>query len=67
MESPRFTLNREDVQKWAKNAIVFFAPALLLFLVSIQAGKSVQEAAQVLYLWGLNTAIDLTRKFIAEN
>lgn len=64
--SKRFTLNSQDLRKVAKNALTFLAPALLVFLVEIQAGHSPKEAVSVLYLWGLNTAIDLLRKFIAQ-
>jgi hypothetical protein len=63
--SQRFTLNKEDVKKWLKNAAIFFAPALLVFLVAIQAGTPREEALYLVYLWLLNTAIDLTRKFVA--
>lgn len=65
IKSKRFQLNQADVQKWALNALIFFAPAILVFLGSIQAGNSVEDSAKLLYLWALNTAIDLLRKFIA--
>jgi hypothetical protein len=64
-QSARFTLNEADVQKWSKNAVTFFAPAALLFLLEIQSGKSWKEALVALELWALNTAIDLLRKFLA--
>ena len=63
--SERFTLNTDDVKKWAKNAVIFSAPALLVFLLSIQEGRSIEESLIVLKLWALNTAIDILRKFIA--
>jgi hypothetical protein len=63
--SERFTLNKEDVKKWLKNTAIFFAPALLVFLVAIQSGTTREEALYLVYLWLLNTAIDLTRKFVA--
>ena len=65
MKSERFTLNREDVKKWLKNASIFFAPAALIFLINIQAGKSIKESLIALQVWGLSTMIDLLRKFIA--
>jgi predicted AAA+ superfamily ATPase len=65
MPSKRFTLNYDDTRKWLKNAAIFLAPALLFFLIQIQAGKPWQEALDALYLWGINTAIDILRKFVA--
>lgn len=65
--SKRFTIDNQDFNKWAKNTLVFFAPALLVFLLQLQAGKSVEESLSSIYLWALNTSIDLTKKFIAEN
>lgn len=64
--SQRFSLNSQDVKRVAKNALTFLAPALLVYLVQLQSGHSPKEAVSVLYLWGLNTAIDLLRKFIAQ-
>lgn len=64
--SERFTLNKEDLLKWGKNTLTFLAPALLIFLVAIQSGVPIKEALYSVYLWGLNTSIDLLRKFIAS-
>jgi hypothetical protein len=65
--SERFTLNQQDLRKWAENTWIFLAPALLFFLIQIQAGKSIDDALQAVYIWGLNTVIDLLRKFIAKS
>lgn len=66
MMSKRFTLNKEDVKKWAINTLTFLAPALIIFLTAIQAGVTVKEALYAIYLWGLNVSIDLLKKFIQE-
>lgn len=63
--SNRFTLNRADVEKWVKNAATFLAPAALIFLVAIQSGVPLKDALLAVYTWGLSTAIDLLRKYIA--
>lgn len=63
----RFTLREDDVAKWLKNTAVFLAPAGLIFLISLQAGKSLDESLIALKLWALNVGIDLIKKFIAEN
>jgi len=55
------------IKKVLTNSAIFLAPALLVFLVAIQSGVPVSEALNAVYLWGLNTLVDLTRKFIAGN
>jgi len=64
--SKRFQLNSADIKKWLTNAAIFFAPALLLFLTSIQAGTPYEQAIYLVYLWLLNSSIDLLRKFVAS-
>ena len=67
MKSKKFSLNKEEILKWLKNTLTFLAPALLVFLTVIQSGGTMNEALISLYLWGLNTAIDLLKKFIQKN
>lgn len=67
MDNGRFTLTRAYTERWLYNTAIFFAPAALLFLMAIQSGKSLSEALIVIELWGINTAIDIIRKFIAKN
>ena len=62
--SDQFRLDENEVKKWLENMAIFFAPAALVFLMSVQSGKSVEESLIVLKLWGINTAIDILRKFI---
>ena len=62
--SKRFTLNTKDWKKWAINTAIFLAPAMLVFLVGIQQGKSWQESLIAVKLWAINTAVDLLRKFV---
>jgi hypothetical protein len=65
--SPRFSLSINDMDKSMKNAVIFFAPAALLFLMSLQSGNTWNESIDILLLWIINTGVDLTRKFIADN
>lgn len=65
MVSKRFTLNSVELHNWFKNTALFFAPAALLFLLTIQAGGGFDEAFVAIKLWGLNTVIDVLRKFSA--
>lgn len=64
--SKKFALIKPDLIRVAKNAAIFLAPALLVFLTSIKAGLTVREAMFAVYLWALNTSIDLLRKFTEE-
>lgn len=66
MTSEKFSLNDEDFKKVVKNAIIFLAPALIVFLTAIQSGVDFKTAMGAVYLWGLNTSIDLLRKFVQE-
>jgi hypothetical protein len=43
---------------------VFAAPALLVFFSSIQAGVPLKDALGAVYLWLLNTVIDLLKKYL---
>lgn len=65
--SQRFTLNKQDINKWAKNGLIFFGPGILLVLIAIQSGKTPQEALYIFWYWLLALVIDLLRKFISEN
>ncbi len=63
--SERFTLDRNDLTKWSRNALVFLAPALLVLVASIVkvVPTDFKYGAVVLYL--LNLLVDLLRKFVA--
>jgi len=67
MDSKRFELNKEDIKRWMFNTALFFAPAFLIFLTSIQAWNDWKTSLIAIYVWGLNTAIDITRKFLQDN
>jgi hypothetical protein len=67
MTSPKKKLVKADLDRWIRNTIIFFAPALILFLTQLAQGVTFQEALPVLYLWLINTLIDVTRKYLNEN
>ena len=64
MESEKYTLNKEDFQKWGYNALVFAGPALAVLVSSAikQVDGSTAKGAMLLYV--LNVAYDLLRKYI---
>jgi hypothetical protein len=56
-----------DWEKWLRNTAIFGAPFILVFLVAVQSGVPFKDALITMYLYGLNVAIDLVRKFVANN
>lgn len=56
----------QDWQRWAKNVFIFSSPAVLVFLIALQSGATVQQAAVALYGAVINAVIDLIKKFQAE-
>lgn len=65
MASERFTLNKEDVKKWLKNALVFLGPAILVLLVSISDALPKDAQWGIVALYVVNLVTDLLRKFLA--
>jgi hypothetical protein len=76
--SRRFTLNRQDLVAWFKNAAWFTAPVILIYVLSV-TGK-LEQANHVLslndfvptstvvtamVLWVLNRFVDVLRRFVA--
>lgn len=74
-QSPRWSLNQVDVQKWAMNTVVFFAPVAVIYLgfvvESLKTGFSWNAfvpnnaVAGMIALYVVNTLYDITRKFVA--
>lgn len=67
MKSERFTLNSTDMKKWAKNALIFSGPLLLMFLYEVQKGTPAEEVIILLKGAGLQMMIDLLKKWLSEN
>ena len=65
--SERGDLDKQELRKWAVNTLIFLAPALLVFLLQIQDGKTVNEAVGAIYVWMLSTSIDMLKKFVKES
>jgi len=65
--SDRFKLVYEDIKKAIFNSFVFGSPLLLLILIQIQNGKSLEDIKLLVIAWILQAAIDLTKKFISVN
>ena len=65
--SAQYRLDTNEVQRVGRNALLFLAPAIILALGALQAGKTWEDIQYILYLWLINTATDLLRKFMADN
>jgi len=52
--------------KWCQNTLLFAAPALIIFLTAVQQGVQVKQALYLVYLWGLNVAIDALKKITTK-
>ncbi|OGY24248.1 MAG: hypothetical protein A2Y57_04145 [Candidatus Woykebacteria bacterium RBG_13_40_7b] len=63
MPSLRFTLNKEDLAHWAKNALIFAGPALVVLVASIRDVVPKDASWAVVALYILNVATDLLRKW----
>lgn len=64
MQSKRFTFNSADYKKILLNAVTFSAPALIVFLTAIQSGVPVKDALYAVYLFVLNVAVDMLKKYV---
>lgn len=67
MDSPKYSLNKEDLKNWGKNLLIFFGPSLLLGIGALQAGFDWKYALGVFSAGVLNALTDLLRKYLAEN
>jgi len=61
--SAKYKIDNEQLNKWAKNTLIFLAPVLIIFLTAVKGGADIKDALYLVYLWGLNVVIDLLRKF----
>lgn len=64
MQSERFTLNKQDIQSWLKNALIFAGPAILVLLASAVKAVPVDYKYGAIILYVLNFVTDLLRKFL---
>ena len=55
-----------DYKKWLKNALIFLAPAGIVFFTILANDGSLETALVALKLWGFNVLIDLFRKVASE-
>ena len=63
--SKQWKFNRADLERVTRNALIFSAPALIVFFTQIQTGASIPEAFAAIQVWILGVVIDILRKFQA--
>lgn len=66
MESPRFSISSEQWKSIGRALVKYTAPLLLLFLLSLQQGAELRQAAILVYGAALQLAINILSKFISE-
>lgn len=66
VKSLRNKLIAQDVKRWGRNTLIFTSPALIVFLMALQAGVPVKEALFAMYPAFINLLIDLLRKYKNE-
>lgn len=66
MQSDKWTLNKQDWEKWGKNLLWFTAPALAIFFTQLTSGVDWKVAGGVALLALYGALADLFRKFKAE-
>lgn len=65
MQSPKGTLNKEDLMLMGKQALKYFSPLIVVFLVSIQGGMPIKDAMVLVYGGLLQMAINFFSKLQA--
>lgn len=63
MQSPKNSLNTQDLKQWAHNALVFLAPALLVLIASTVQIIPADWKYGTITLYLLNILTDLLRKY----
>ncbi len=71
-QSEKWKLNSEDVKKWLKNSLTFFAPVFLIYLSFVSEKLSggftwsvfipSNSVVSMMVLYGVNVLIDLFKK-----
>ena len=63
--SPKYSLNEVDIERWSRNLLIFSSPAIIAFLVALQSGVPIRQAALAIYPAIINALIDLLKKYSA--
>lgn len=66
MSSPRFTISPEQWESIKLQFKKYIAPLLLVFLLQLELGKSLEEAMPYVYSAALTLSISILSKFLSE-
>lgn len=66
MPSPRFSISPEQWMSIRSQIKKYIAPLILVFLLQLQQGRSIQEALPYVYSAGLVLGINIVSKFLSE-
>lgn len=64
-QSVRGKLNRVDIERIVKNALIFLAPVILVSLETLQRGGTFEEVLVAVKVWVLGVVLDTFRKLQA--
>lgn len=65
--SERFQIKSDDLKKFIRNQVIFFAPVIFVALASLKDLVPAEWEWAAITLWALNALIDLFRKWINKN
>jgi tetrahydromethanopterin S-methyltransferase subunit G len=65
-KSPRWSINTDQWSMIGKSLWKYTAPLVLVFLIQLQQGATIQEAIPILYGAILQLLINIVSKFVTE-
>lgn len=75
--STAWAINRTEILKWGKNALIFLAPVIAIYLVFVQAnladGYNLSDFVPnpivigAMLLYAINSILDFFRKLVPDN
>lgn len=64
-QSVKGRLNRADIERIVRNALIFLAPVILVSLETLQRGGTFEEVLVAVKVWVLGVVLDTFRKLQA--
>lgn len=64
--SKQWNVNRADLERVARNALIFLAPVAIVVIDILQRGGNVEEIFVAVKVWALGVALDFFRKLQAS-
>ena len=66
MQSKQWKLNFEDVKSLIRNGLIFFSPVVIIGLVTIQNGGTLEQVTTAAQVWAMGVAINFFRRLSAS-